>query len=99
LRPEFDVTLAYNPASVLIPVARLDGIGFTWGRHRWRLRRRPGRCDAAGRQRRPLGPRALFLRLGSAAVELTGHSRAAQWMLLQQMVDEARPGATHRMRC
>ncbi len=29
LRPEFDVTLAYNPASVLIPVARLDGIGFT----------------------------------------------------------------------
>jgi hypothetical protein len=55
LRPEFDVTLAYNPASVLIPVARLDGIGFTWGRHRWRLRRWPGRCDAAGRQRRPSG--------------------------------------------
>ena len=25
LRPEFDVTLAYNPASVLIPVARLFG--------------------------------------------------------------------------
>ncbi|PSD30960.1 hypothetical protein C7E17_14145, partial [Stenotrophomonas maltophilia] len=38
-----------------------------------------------------------------AASELTGHSRAAQWMLLQQMVDEARgqvaadsPGRQHR---
>ena len=29
MRPEFDVTLAYNPDSVLIPVARVEGIGFT----------------------------------------------------------------------
>ena len=29
MRPEFDVTLAYNPASVVIPVARVEGIGFT----------------------------------------------------------------------
>ncbi|MFL0337324.1 amidohydrolase family protein [Stenotrophomonas maltophilia] len=92
LRPEFDVTLAYNPASVLIPVARLDGIGFT------ALGAATGGGFVAGQggvmrldgSTDPLGPRALFLRLGSAAVELTGHSRAAQWMLLQQMVDEAR---------
>ncbi|ARZ75896.1 amidohydrolase [Stenotrophomonas sp. WZN-1] len=92
LRPEFDVTLAYNPASVLIPVARLDGIGFTalgaatgggFVAGQGGVMRLDGSAD-------PLGPRALFLRLGSAAVELTGHSRAAQWMLLQQMVDEAR---------
>ncbi|KAG1171914.1 hypothetical protein G6F35_017020 [Rhizopus arrhizus] len=38
----------------------------------------------------PIGPRALFLRIGAAASELTGQSRAAQWMLLQQMIDEAR---------
>ncbi|MGF6417809.1 hypothetical protein ABH900_001280 [Stenotrophomonas sp. AN71] len=92
LRPEFDVTLAYNPASVLIPVARLEGIGFTalgaatgggFVAGQGGVMRLDGSAD-------PLGPRALFLRLGSAASELTGHSRAAQWMLLQQMVDEAR---------
>ncbi|MBH1592842.1 amidohydrolase family protein [Stenotrophomonas maltophilia] len=92
LRPEFDVTLAYNPASVLIPVARLEGIGFTalgavtgggFVAGQGGVMRLDGSAD-------PLGPRALFLRLGAAASELTGHSRAAQWMLLQQMVDEAR---------
>ena len=29
VRPEFDVTLAYNPESVLLPVTRVEGIGFT----------------------------------------------------------------------
>src|SRR3546814_8421881 len=29
VRPEFDVTLAYNPDSVLVPVTRVEGIGFT----------------------------------------------------------------------
>jgi len=92
LRPEFDVTLAYNPASVLIPVARLDGIGFT------ALGAATGGGFVAGQggvvrfdgSADPIGPRALYLRLGAAASELTGQSRAAQWMLLQQMVDEAR---------
>ena len=28
-RPEFDVTLAYNPASMVIPVARMGGLTFT----------------------------------------------------------------------
>lgn len=92
LRPEFDVTLAYNPASVLIPVARLDGIGFT------ALGAATGGGFVAGQggvvrfdgSADPIGPRALFLRLGAAASELTGQSRAAQWMLLLQMVDEAR---------
>ena len=92
LRPEFDVTLAYNPASVLIPVARLDGIGFT------ALGAATGGGFVAGQggvvrfdgSADPIGPLALFLRLGAAASELTGQSRAAQWMLLQQMVDEAR---------
>ncbi|WP_223483218.1 MULTISPECIES: amidohydrolase family protein [Stenotrophomonas] len=92
LRPEFDVTLAYNPASVLIPVARLDGIGFT------ALGAATGGGFVAGQggvvrfdgSADPIGPRALYLRLGAAASDLTGQSRAAQWMLLQQMVDEAR---------
>ncbi|WMJ70462.1 amidohydrolase family protein [Stenotrophomonas sp. 24(2023)] len=92
LRPEFDVTLAYNPASVLLPVTRLEGFGFTL------LGASTGGGFVAGQggvlrldgSADPIGPHALFLRLGSAAAELTGQSRAAQWMLLQQMVDEAR---------
>lgn len=92
LRPEFDVTLAYNPASILVPVTRMEGIGFTaLGAHtgggfiagQGGVVRLDGSAD-------PMGPRALYVRLGSAAAELTGQSRAAQWMLLQQVVDEAR---------
>ncbi|MBT2766916.1 amidohydrolase family protein [Stenotrophomonas sp. ISL-67] len=92
MRPEFDVTLAYNPASVLIPVARLDGIGFTalgantdgsFIAGQGGVMRLDGSAD-------PIGPRALFIRLGSSGAELTGSSRAAQWMLLEQMVGEAR---------
>ena len=94
VRPEFDVTLAYNPASVLVPVARIDGIGWTLlgagstlggsivgGQGGVvRLDGSPG----------PVGRRVLFVQLGGGAAELTGNSRAAQWMLLDQLVDEAR---------
>src|SRR5690606_115529 len=38
----------------------------------------------------PIGPRVLFVELGSAGAGLSGESRAAQWMLLDQFVDEAR---------
>jgi len=92
LRPEFDVSLAYNPASVLIPVARLDGIGFT------ALGANSGGGFIAGQggvvrldgSADPIGPLALYVRLGAPGAELTGSSRAAQWMLLEQMVSEAR---------
>ena len=92
LRPEFDVTLAFNPDSVLIPVGRLDGIGFTL------LGANTGGGFIAGQggvmrldgSADPVGPQALFIRLGASGAELTGTSRAAQWMLLEQMVSEAR---------
>lgn len=92
LRPEFDVSLAYNPDSVLIPVARLDGIGFT------ALGANSGGGFIAGQggvvrldgSADPIGPLALYIRLGASGAELTGNSRAAQWMLLEQMVSEAR---------
>ena len=92
VRPEFDVTLAYNPASVLIPVARVEGLGFTL------LGAGAGGSFVAGQggvvrldgSADPIGPRALFVRLGSGATELSGKSRAAQWMLLDQLVAEAR---------
>ena len=94
VRPEFDVTLAYNPASVLVPVARVDGIGWTLLGANATLGgsiiggqggvvRLDGSPD-------PVGPRVLFVQLGGGSAELTGNSRAAQWMLLDQLVAEAR---------
>ncbi len=92
MRPEFDVTLAYNPDSVLVPVARVEGIGFTalgattsgaFIAGQGGIVRLDGSPD-------PVGPHALFIRIGAAASDLTGSSRAAQWMLLDQLVAEAR---------
>jgi hypothetical protein len=94
VRPEFDVTLAYNPESVLLPVARVEGIGWTMLAAgsttggsivggQGGVVRLDGSLD-------PLGPKALFLSLGSSAANLTGNSRAAQWMILDQLVAEAR---------
>ncbi|MCR6663946.1 MAG: amidohydrolase family protein [Luteimonas sp.] len=94
VRPEFDVTLAYNPDSILVPVARVEGIGFTLlsaGSSaggsiiggQGGVVRLDGGPD-------PIGPRTLFLSLGSGAAGLTGTSRAGQWMLLDQLVDEVR---------
>ena len=94
VRPEFDVTLAYNPESVLVPVARVEGIGWTMLGAGTRsggsiiggqggVVRLDGSLDA-------IGPRALFVTLGGDGANLTGSSRAAQWMLLDQLIDEVR---------
>lgn len=94
VRPEFDVTLAYNPASVLVPIARIEGIGFTLlGANttsggsilagQGAVMRLDGSAD-------PAGPKLLFLQIGSDGAELSGGSRAAQWMLLDQFIDEVR---------
>lgn len=93
VRPEFDVTLAYNPDSVLVPVARVEGIGWTMLSTGTRaggsliggqggVVRLDGSLDA-------IGPRALFVTLGGDGADLSGSSRAAQWMLLDQLIDEA----------
>ena len=92
MRPEFDVTLAYNPESVLVPVARVEGLGFTvlgvsaggsFIAGQGGVMRLDGSAD-------PIGPRVLFVKLGSDMLGKSGSSRAAQWMLLDQMVGEAR---------
>ncbi|MDQ3270330.1 MAG: amidohydrolase family protein [Pseudomonadota bacterium] len=94
VRPEFDVTLAYNPASVLVPVSRVEGIGWTLlgaGSSeggsivggQGGVMRLDGGPD-------PIGPRVLFVDIGSDAGSLSGRSRAAQWMILDQLIDEVR---------
>jgi len=94
VRPEFDVTLAYNPASSVVPVARVEGIGWTvLGAGSTTGGSIVGGQGAAVRldgSADPAGPKLLFVQLGAGASGLTGNSRAGQWMLLDQLVDEAR---------
>jgi len=94
VRPEFDVTRAFNPDSILVPVARMEGIGFTLlgaESHaggsliggQGGIVRFDGSADA-------IGGRVLFVTLGSRAASLSGQSRAGQWLLLEQWLDEVR---------
>ena len=94
VRPEFDVTLAYNPDTVLAPVARVEGIGFTLLSAnataggsiiggQGAMVRLDGSPD-------PIGPKALFVTLGGGSSEFSGVSRAGQWMLLDQLLAELR---------
>ena len=94
IRPEFDVTTAYNPESVLIPVARVEGFGWTM------LAASPtsggsfiGGQGGAVRfdgSLDPIGPKVLFVVMGGDGANLTGGSRAGQWMILDQLIDEVR---------
>ncbi|QSX79930.1 amidohydrolase family protein [Lysobacter solisilvae] len=94
VRPEFDVTLAYNPDSVLLPVSRVEGIGWTLlGANTTEGGSIIGGLGGVVRldgSPDPVGARVLFVSLGSRAAALTGSSRAAQWMLLDQLIDEVR---------
>ncbi len=96
MRPEFDVTLAYNPNSILIPVARLDGLTFT----ALTANSGPGGSILAGQggvvrldgaaDAQPIGQRLLYINIGSSVDSLSGSSRAGQYMLLDQAIREAR---------
>ena len=98
-RPEFDVTLAYNPASMVIPVARMGGLTFT------ALTANSGGSLIAGQggvvrldgdpSAAMTGTRLLFVNLGAGADGMTGGSRAGQYMLLDQAVREARGQAPY----
>ncbi|MBB5014677.1 amidohydrolase family protein [Rehaibacterium terrae] len=95
-RPEFDVTLAYNPRSTLVPVTRIEGLTYTV----LAAGTAPGGSIIAGQggavrldggyEVPYAGRRALFVNLGGALAALTGNSRAGQYLLLQQAIDEAR---------
>lgn len=99
MRPEFDVALAFNPDSVAIGVSRLGGVTFAAITPTSEAGRgdEPGSTIIAG-QGTVIGldgstathSRALYLEFGSDANELSGGSRAAQFMLLKQAFVEAR---------
>jgi imidazolonepropionase-like amidohydrolase len=92
LRPEFDISSAYNPHSTAIPVTRIEG--YSWsllGASRsGSIIGGQGRVvELDGGYRSFLGDSVLFIDIGGDASEQSGGSRAAQWMLLEQAMAEA----------
>jgi len=99
MRPEFDVSLAYDPASTSVGVSRIGGVTFTAlspsteaesGNH-------PGGTIIAGQGGvvaldggAAIYSRALYLDFGGDANGLAGGTRAAQYMLLKQAFIEVR---------
>src|SRR3546814_6062460 len=93
-RPEVDGTLVYSQDAGLWPVTVVEGSGCTL----LGAGSAPGGSIIGGQGAvvrldggpDPLCPRVLFVQLGSDGANLTGSSRAAQWMLLDQLIDEMR---------
>jgi len=92
MRPEFNVVPAYNPNSSLVPVTRIEGFSFT-------LLGAGSQGSIFGGQGQVVlldggyqsfvGQPVLFINVGRDASKLSGGSRAAQWMLLNQAMQEA----------
>lgn len=92
MHPEFDVTPAYNPHSSLVPVARIEGFAFTLlgAGTKGSLFGGQGRIVALdGGYESFIGNPVLFVNVGRDASSLSGGSRAGQWMLLNQAMQEA----------
>jgi hypothetical protein len=92
MHPEFDVTPAYNPNSSLVPVARVEGFTFTLlgAAPKGSLFGGQGRNVVLGGEYDSFaGSPVLFINVGRDASSLSGGSRAGQWMLLNQAMQEA----------
>lgn len=92
MRPEFDVTLAFDPDSAVVGVGRLGGVTFA---------QLAPSSEAKGsivsgqgalvRLDGTIAPgRTLFIDMGGDANALSGGSRAAQYMLIAQALAEVR---------
>jgi hypothetical protein len=92
LRPEFDVSSAYNPWSSLIPVTRIEG--YTWtmlgAARSGSIIGGQGRAVVLDDAYTPfISKPVLFIDIGADASEQSAGSRAAQWMLLDQALAES----------
>jgi imidazolonepropionase-like amidohydrolase len=99
MRPEFDVSLAFNPESISVQVSRADGIGFAVVAPGTEAGQKgaPGSSIIPGLAsvvrldgRPPRAPVALSVVLGHESSPLAGDSRAAAYMLLAQALEESR---------
>ena len=92
MRPEFDVVPAYNPNSSLVPVTRIEGFSFTLlgaGARGTIFGGQGQLVGLDGGYESFIGKPVLFINVGRDASSLSGGSRAAQWMLLNQAMQEA----------
>jgi hypothetical protein len=92
MRPEFDVVPAYNPNSSLVPVTRIEGFSFTLlgADTKGSIFGGQGQLVSLdGGYESFIGNPVLFINVGRDASSLSGGSRAAQWMLLNQAMQEA----------
>ena len=92
MRPEFDVVPAYNPNSSLVPVTRIEGYSFTLlgaGAQGTIFGGQGQMVALDGGFESFLGGPVLFINVGRDASSLSGESRAGQWMLLNQAMQEA----------
>lgn len=99
LRSEFDVSTAFNPRSALIDVTRIEGYSWTvLGADRAGGDAQDAGTIMAGRGQAALlsgsfdaltGDKVLFIDVGSDAAGQSSGSRAAQWMLLEQAMEES----------
>jgi len=92
LRPEFDVTTAYNPHSAVIPVTRIEGYSWTLlgaDRSGSIIGGQGQAVSLDGAYQSFMGEKVLFLDVGADASGQSAGSRAAQWMLLDQAMAEA----------
>lgn len=100
MRPEFNPTYAYNPHASAVAVNRIEGLTYTMlnagvseggsiiAGH-GAVISLDGRYDAV-----LAGSETLFVYLGGSAGGLAGHSRAGQYMLLEQAFREARSSSS-----
>lgn len=102
MRPEFNIVSAYNPHSSLIPVAQIEGFTFTLlgASAKGSIFGGQGRLLALnGGYESFIGSSVLFINVGRDASSLSGNSRAGQWMLLNQAMQEAdNPPASNEAR-
>jgi hypothetical protein len=93
MRPEFDVTLAFNPEAMSLGVHLKNGLTFSVlapaSARGGSLVAGLGAATALDGSL-PTGPRVMFVDLGGDANDLSGGSRAAQFMLLRQAFVEAK---------
>jgi hypothetical protein len=97
MRPEFDISLAFDPDSTALGVNRTRGVTFVQlapsaehGRKGESGSIVSGQGAVARLDGTLAGEHALFVETGGGANPLSGGSRAAQFMLLDQAITEVR---------
>lgn len=93
MHPEFDVRVAYNPHSSVIPITRIEGFGYallaaTSGDRS--ILGSGGLVRFDGGYESFEGDKVVYIDIDGHSADNVGGSRAAHWMLLKQSFDEVK---------